>query len=162
MRHGDTYCICRNWSRPTFITVPNNHEKLHAFDWNLMISSFKKIHFKLSHRMQNMKWIDGLLQSCSISIANALDIPPYCTKLSICLLLLTVQLLNPKWSEINTMAADALVPCVIRSSETMVLTMQNERVFVFRKFFICIDHLTAEKWKTMQIFCMLPKIYQTQ
>ena len=130
-------------------TAPNNHE-------NCMLS------VERSYKMLNMKWIDGLLQTYSVSIANLLDMPQYCIKLSICLLLLTVQLLNPKWSEINTMAADALAPCVTRSSEAMVLTMQNERVFVFRKFFFCLDHLTAKKWNTMQILFMLTEIFQTQ
>ena len=40
-------------------------------------------------------------------------------------------ILQDKW--VDTMAADALAPCVARASASMVLTMQDKQLLVFHK-----------------------------
>ena len=49
---------------------------------------------------------------------------------------------------VNVMAADALVPCVTRTSAAMTLTIWNKQVLVFQEkgFQLPVPYVSAEEW----------------
>ena len=47
---------------------------------------------------------------------------------------------------VSTMAADALAPCIVRSSATRILNLQDKQIIVIHDEEFPLQHLTVEKW----------------
>ena len=60
------------------------------------------------------------------------------------------------------MAADALAPCVARSSAAVVLTMHDKQVFVFHKEGVQAHSPSLQKYYKIQRISFLNKIYSAQ